>query len=98
VSTLVLDDGRSLTGLVLDDSPDVVRVIDAKGGSNAIRKDEIETRAVQPVSLMPAGYDRTLSPEELADLTSFLMCLTGPSGQVAQASAEPARTKRPSTP
>lgn len=98
VSTLVLDDGRSLTGLVLDDTPDTVRVIDAKGGSTVIRKNEIETRSVQQVSLMPAGYDRTLTPEELADLAAFLLCQTRPTEQVTQASSEPSRTRRPTTP
>lgn len=85
VSTLVLDDGRSLTGLVLDDTPEAVRLIDAEGRSTSIRKDKIEEQAVQPVSLMPAGYDRTLTPEELADLVAFLLCQTRPAGQVAKA-------------
>jgi putative membrane-bound dehydrogenase-like protein len=85
VSTLVLDDGRSLTGLVLDDTPDSVRVIDAAGRATSIRQDAIETRAVQQVSLMPAGYDRTLTPEELADLVAFLLVQTRPAGRVATA-------------
>ena len=85
VSTLVLDDGRSLTGLVLDDTPDTVRVIDTAGRSTSVRKDAIEERAVQQVSLMPAGYDRTLSPEELADLVAFLLAQKQPAGQVAAA-------------
>ena len=85
VSTLVLDDGRSLTGLVLDDTPDSLRVIDAEGRSTSVRKDVIEERAVQQVSLMPAGYDRTLTPEELADLVAFLLTQRRPAGQVAAA-------------
>lgn len=85
VSTLLLDDGRSLTGLVLDDTPDSLRVIDAEGRSTSVRKDAIEERAVQQVSLMPAGYDRTLSPEELADLVAFLLTQKRPTGQVAAA-------------
>lgn len=85
VSTLVLDDGRSLTGLVLDDTPDTVRVIDAEGRSTSVRKDTIEERAVQQVSLMPAGYDRTLTPQELADLVAFLLTQKRPAGQVAAA-------------
>ena len=84
-SRIVLDDGRSLTGLVLDDTPEAVRLIDAGGRSTSIRKDKIEEQAVQPVSLMPAGYDRTLTPEELADLVAFLICQTSPAGQVAKA-------------
>lgn len=85
VSTLVLDDGRSLTGLVLDDTPDTVRVIDAEGRSTSVRKDTIEERAVQQMSLMPAGYDRTLTPQELADLVAFLLTQKRPAGQVAAA-------------
>jgi putative membrane-bound dehydrogenase-like protein len=85
VSTLVLDDGRSLTGLVLDDTPDTLRVIDAEGRSTSVRKDAIEERAVQQVSLMPAGYDRTLTPDELADLVAFLLTQKRPAGQVAAA-------------
>jgi putative heme-binding domain-containing protein len=83
VSTLVLDDGRSLTGLVLDDTPDTVRVIDIEGRSTSVQKATIEERAVQQVSLMPAGYDRTLSPEELANLVAFLLAQKRPAGQVA---------------
>jgi putative heme-binding domain-containing protein len=83
VSTLVLDDGRSLTGLVLDDTPDTVRVIDTAGRSTSVQKAMIEERAVQQVSLMPAGYDRTLTPEELADLVAFLLTQKRPAGQVA---------------
>lgn len=83
VSTLVLDDGRSLTGLVLDDTPDTVRVIDAEGRSTSVRKDAIEERVVQQVSLMPAGYDRTLTPQELSDLVAFLLTQKRPAGQVA---------------
>ncbi len=85
VSTLVLDDGRSLTGLVLEDTPDTVRVIDTAGRSTSIAKAAIEERAVQQVSLMPAGYDRTLTPEELADLVAFLVQQKRASGQVAAA-------------
>jgi hypothetical protein len=48
-----------------------------KGGFHSGRK--------LPVSLMPAGYDRTLTPEELADLVAFLLCQTRPAGQVAKA-------------
>ena len=83
VSTLVLDNGRSLTGLVLDDTPDTVRVIDIEGRSTSVQKATIEERAVQQVSLMPAGYDRTLSPEELADLVAFLLAQKRPAGQIA---------------
>jgi putative heme-binding domain-containing protein len=85
VSTLLLDDGRSLTGLVLDDTPDTVRVIDGEGRSTSVRKDAIEERAVQQVSLMPAGYDRTLTPDELADVVAFLLTQKRPAGQVAAA-------------
>lgn len=85
VSTLVLDDGRSLTGLVLDDTPDTVRVIDTAGRSTSVRKDAIEERAMQQVSLMPSGYDRTLSAEELADLVAFLLAQKRPAGQVVSA-------------
>jgi putative heme-binding domain-containing protein len=89
VSTLVLDDGRSLTGLVLDDTPDTVRVIDTAGRSTSVPKAAIEERAVQQVSLMPAGYDRTLSPEELADIVAFLLAQKQPAGQVAAMEATP---------
>jgi hypothetical protein len=34
---------------------------------------------------MPAGYDRTLTPDELADLVAFLLTQKRPAGQVAAA-------------
>ncbi len=85
VSTLLLDNGRSLTGLVLADTPDTVRVIDMAGRSTFVRKDSIEEQTVQQVSLMPAGYDRTLSPEELADIVAFLRTQTTSASQAVTA-------------
>jgi NAD(P)-dependent dehydrogenase (short-subunit alcohol dehydrogenase family) len=58
-------------------------VIDTAGRSTSIAKAAIEERAVQQVSLMPAGYDRTLTPEELADIVAFLLQQKRASGQVA---------------
>ena len=73
--TAVLADGRSLTGLLVSQSPEqiVVRGVDAI--DVAIPAGEVEELVRQPVSLMPADLATTLSTDELVDLISWLETL-----------------------
>lgn len=71
--TLVLTiDGQVLNGLVTGETTEAVTLrVDAEREIE-IPKREIESRRVSDVSIMPAGLDKQLSEQELADLVKFL--------------------------
>ena len=66
--------GRSVTGLLVEDSPARV-VLKVQGGKQEVvaRKD-IEKMQVSKLSMMPEGIEKQLKPQEIADLMAFL-CL-----------------------
>jgi putative membrane-bound dehydrogenase-like protein len=79
-----LDDGRVLTGLPVEDSPDRLVLKTAEGEKIVIRPGQVEERKTSDVSLMPEGLAETLSDQELADLLSFLSTLKQPVSIVGQ--------------
>ena len=78
-STLALADGRVVTGLVLDDSGDVLVLADSEGKEVRIPKSEVEDRAIAPLSPMPADFGSQVSDEEFRDLIAFLLSKREPS-------------------
>jgi putative membrane-bound dehydrogenase-like protein len=65
-------DGRTMTGLLLSNTPEGVRLRDAQGREVKILAAEIEDKGTDPVSLMPVGVVGHLSFAEFADLLAFL--------------------------
>jgi putative heme-binding domain-containing protein len=69
---LVTDDGRTLTGLPVEESEQQV-VLKVQGGKlESIPRDRIEVYKVSELSMMPDQLERQLTPQELADLFAFL--------------------------
>src|SRR5262249_2935943 len=65
--------GRSLTGLLVEDSPSRV-VLKVQGGKQeVIARKEIDRVQVSKLSLMPEDVEKQLKPQEIADLFSFLV-------------------------
>jgi putative heme-binding domain-containing protein len=73
--TAVLDDGRSVTGLLVSQSPAEVVIRGADGIDMTTPASEIAELVKQPVSLMPADLAATLSVQELVDLVAWLETL-----------------------
>ncbi|HVJ69591.1 MAG TPA: c-type cytochrome, partial [Caulifigura sp.] len=72
-SVLATTDGRVISGLIREETPQEITLqIDAQK-TTRIPIAEIESRKPGTVSLMPAGLEKQLTSEELADLVSFLM-------------------------
>jgi len=72
-ATLVeMKDGRVLTGLIAEQSPNQLTLIDAKAERATLPRDQIEAMSDSPVSLMPENLYRELSPQELRDLFAYL--------------------------
>jgi putative membrane-bound dehydrogenase-like protein len=65
-------DGRTLTGLIAEQAPGAVTLLDGKNQRTIVRRDRIESIEESPVSLMPEGLLKELRPQELRDLFSYL--------------------------
>jgi putative heme-binding domain-containing protein len=71
-----LENGKVLTGLVLDETPDRVRVIEnplAKADAVELKPSEIAARHKSPSSIMPKGLLDKLSREEILDLVAYVV-------------------------
>jgi putative heme-binding domain-containing protein len=70
--TVITDDGRVLSGLLVEDNERRI-VLKSQGGKlEAIPRDQIEELQVSKLSLMPEGMENQLTPQELADLFAYL--------------------------
>ena len=75
LSTLVVtDDGRSITGLLVSESPEELVIFDGKE-QKKIAVAEIDERMKLKQSSMPEGLAATLSPNELLDVVEFMRTL-----------------------
>src|SRR5204863_5847030 len=69
---VVTTDGRVLNGLLASESKTAIELFDSEGKKHAIQRDDIEELAASTKSLMPEGFEKQVSPEELVNLLEFL--------------------------
>jgi putative membrane-bound dehydrogenase-like protein len=81
---VALADGRVLTGLPTEDTPERLVLKTADGQRIPIRPADIEDRKTSDVSLMPEGLAQTMTDQELVDLLAFLSTLKEPVSVVGQ--------------
>lgn len=77
---ILVDDGRLLTGLVVEETDDQIRLVPNLLKPDkfvTISKDAIEQRRAAEVSSMPAGLLDTFTVEDILDLTAFLQSRGG---------------------
>ena len=70
-----LTSGKIVTGLVLEENDDVVKLIEnplAKADPVLIKKSEIDVREKSPVSIMPKGLLEKLTRDEILDLIAYI--------------------------
>jgi putative heme-binding domain-containing protein len=70
--TVVTKSGRSLTGLVSEDSPQQIVLKLPGGGLQVIPRNDVEYAKVSKLSMMPEGIENLLERTDLADLFAFL--------------------------
>jgi putative heme-binding domain-containing protein len=70
--TVLVDDGRILTGLLASESKTTIEILDAEGKKHVVQRDQIEELQQSPKSLMPDGFEKQLTKTELTDLLEFL--------------------------
>jgi putative heme-binding domain-containing protein len=73
--TFLLDSGKTVTGLVLEESGETVKVIEnplAKAEPLLLKKSEIEEREKAKTSIMPKGLLDKLTRDEILDLIAYI--------------------------
>jgi putative heme-binding domain-containing protein len=70
--TIVLAAGRVLNGLMAGESATSIDLIDNEGKRQAILREDIDELMRTGRSLMPEGFEKQVSRQELADLLEFL--------------------------
>ncbi|NBT14526.1 MAG: dehydrogenase, partial [Planctomycetia bacterium] len=73
--TAIMEDGRSVTGLLVSQSPEQVVIRGADSLDVTLPAGQLEQLLKQPVSLMPADLATTLSADELVDVVAWMETL-----------------------
>jgi len=71
--TVALDDGRVASGLVAAETPASVTLRGREGLEQTLLRRNVAEVAGTGKSLMPEGLEKTVTPEEMADLIAFLL-------------------------
>jgi putative heme-binding domain-containing protein len=69
---VLLEDGRSVSGVVRSEG-ERLRIGDTKGIELVVTKDEVTAMKPGTISTMPEGLLKTIPPEKLRDLLTFLL-------------------------
>ena len=70
--TATLLDGRTIQGLLAAESKTTVELLDAENKRHAIARDDLDKLAESKKSLMPEGFEKTMTKDELTNLLEFL--------------------------
>ncbi len=70
--TVLMTDGRVLTGLIVESTPGAVTLVNEKNERSVLPREKIEEMKVSPVSLMPEKLLDTLDDQQVRDLFSYV--------------------------
>jgi putative heme-binding domain-containing protein len=70
--TIACIDGRLLTGIIVEGTPQTTTIVDAKNQRTVLSQEDIEEMKPSPKSLMPDRLLDELSAQEVRDLMSYL--------------------------
>ncbi|MDG2130790.1 MAG: sulfatase-like hydrolase/transferase [Fuerstiella sp.] len=73
--TLVTDDGRSYSGLVIRDTATEVTIQQTTGDPVTVARDDVDELVPSDVSIMPKGLDEQIMPQQIADLVAWMQSL-----------------------
>ncbi|MCE9529354.1 MAG: c-type cytochrome [Planctomycetales bacterium] len=71
--SVLLTDGRTLTGLIANETDAGLTLRRSEGKEDSILRREIEQISSSGKSLMPEGVEQKVTPAEMADLVAFLL-------------------------
>lgn len=89
--SIVTKKGKVYTGLIVYESVDGLILRNSTNQTFRIEASEIEERRILKSSLMPSGLLKDLTPEELADLYSYIQKLGGESKSKSASQESPRR-------
>jgi putative heme-binding domain-containing protein len=72
VYTVVTADGLVMNGLLAAETKTAIELIDAEGKRHALQRDEIEELTASTKSIMPEGFEKQVTRDELTNLLEFL--------------------------
>jgi hypothetical protein len=70
--TVVTSDGLVITGLLAGESQTTLELFDSEGNKRTLLREDVEQMVASSKSLMPEGFEKQLSQQEMADLLAFL--------------------------
>jgi putative heme-binding domain-containing protein len=70
--TLALDDGRVLSGLIVEENEKTITLVDSQRQKIIVPKDEVQSMKPSEVSLMPEGLLDPLPDDQVRDLFRYL--------------------------
>jgi len=70
--TVLTTDGQVLSGTLASESRTAIDLFDAQGKRRAVLREDIESMVASRKSIMPEGFEKQVTPDELTDLLEFL--------------------------
>jgi putative heme-binding domain-containing protein len=71
-TTVLTDEGKVISGLLVEDSPQRVILKIEGGKQEIIPRDNIDEMSKSNLSLMPEGIEKQLKPQEIVDLFAYI--------------------------
>ena len=72
ITNVLMEDGETISGLILDRTDSSLEVVDQAGKSQRFARSEIEQEKISKLSLMPGNFEELISDAELASLIGYL--------------------------
>jgi putative heme-binding domain-containing protein len=70
--TVATDDGRIFTGILASETDSSITLRRAEGKEDVVLRNQIETLKSNGQSLMPVGLEKDLSPQDVADVVTWI--------------------------
>jgi putative heme-binding domain-containing protein len=78
---IVTEDGKTVTGLIDEQTTKTITLRDVKGQTVLINKEEIDILKALDLSLMPDGLTKNLTDQQVKDLFTYIMSRTPNGGK-----------------
>ncbi len=72
IYSVVTNDGRVRVGLLASESKTAIELFDSEGKRHAIQRDDVEDIVASNKSLMPEGFEKLVSKDDIVNLLEFL--------------------------
>jgi putative heme-binding domain-containing protein len=72
ITNVLLEDGETISGLILDRTDSSLEIVDQAGKSQRVSRGDIEQEKISKLSLMPGNFEELVSDAELSSLIGYL--------------------------